>query len=263
MNLSKLILGTVCCVALLGCPSGGDSMVDAGTDGGQQAQGDSGTPLPTDSGVTQDDAGFPSPDSGVSVEDAGSDAGVVAGTLTVCALCNDQADKCWPGTVCAWMSFVNKKEARCRLITNDCSQCDPGLDMCGQSPILDGGTAGFCAQYGGVGTQPICLLQSSGPHDYVVMGSEVLDRASGLTWSEAYPAATKAQAATMCSGTGVWRIPTFHELYALKDKTKFNPASTFPGMTSEVLWSATDGVNFFSGTVENPATAKFRCVKGP
>jgi hypothetical protein len=77
----------------------------------------------------------------------------------------------------------------------------------------------------------------------------VLDNTTGLIWSKGYvgskplnwkQAAKACEKFDLCGQPG--RLPTVDELFALPDRTRFNPAidtNYFPGTTSDACWSST------------------------
>jgi len=96
---------------------------------------------------------------------------------------------------------------------------------------------------------------------------------SGKTWKDALSYCENLSYA----GHTNWRLPNINELKSLTDRSKYNPASYFPDITSEYFWSSssmTDSgsthtgwvVNFYNGKVSNNTktnTYFVRCVKDP
>lgn len=78
-----------------------------------------------------------------------------------------------------------------------------------------------------------------------VLGEEIVtDMNTGLIWQKEYfGTMTLLQAFGYCenlsySGYTDWRLPNINELISLVDRTKFGPASSFPGMTNDSFWSS-------------------------
>lgn len=78
----------------------------------------------------------------------------------------------------------------------------------------------------------------------------VLDRRTGLIWSTnpisdkrlTNADAKKACAALDLAGATDWRLPEVEELFALCDRSRFNPAidtEAFPGVATDWFWTAT------------------------
>ncbi|HOW51336.1 MAG TPA: DUF1566 domain-containing protein [bacterium] len=72
----------------------------------------------------------------------------------------------------------------------------------------------------------------------------VTDTVTGLQWTKEYASLVNWQAALAhCEsqsygGHTDWRLPNIEELKTLVDDTIYSPASTFPGMPSQYLWSS-------------------------
>lgn len=75
----------------------------------------------------------------------------------------------------------------------------------------------------------------------------VLDRSTGLIWQKTgiaeSPGKTWFEALAYCEGLDYggeqdWRLPNFHELLSLLDLSRDDPATAFPGASSEALWSS-------------------------
>jgi len=91
-------------------------------------------------------------------------------------------------------------------------------------------------------------------HTFLDRGRIVLQPATGLEWQK--PAATgpamdwsdarDACAALELDGGG-WRLPTRIEAVTLVDYTRYDPATTFPGLPSDGFWVSTRDQNFASG----------------
>ena len=80
---------------------------------------------------------------------------------------------------------------------------------------------------------------------FVVKGTEVCDRTTGLTWQQTPDATlrTNAAAVTYCLGLGNhYRLPEIKELISLLDYSQFNPTlppGIFTGVANDGYWSAT------------------------
>jgi hypothetical protein len=78
---------------------------------------------------------------------------------------------------------------------------------------------------------------------YKILGSEVHDTQTGLIWRSTAEDLTyekaQAYAERVAQETGqAWRVPTIDELSSLVDRSRCDPASTFPAMASAPLWSS-------------------------
>ena len=100
---------------------------------------------------------------------------------------------------------------------------------------------------------------------FEINGTEILDRKTGLIWmrqvktdltfSQAFE---YADSVSMETGLA-WRVPTYKELASLVDRSRHNPASSFPDMPSDWFWSSTSlerpeftfHINFESGFDSN------------
>lgn len=108
----------------------------------------------------------------------------------------------------------------------------------------------------------------------------ILDNTTGLEWeSESHGPMPWAEAMQHAAALGDgWRLPTIHELFALVDPARFNPATTLPGMRADWYWSSSSSscaasafyawfVYFSSGYVnysDKTNTFCVRCVRrGP
>jgi hypothetical protein len=79
----------------------------------------------------------------------------------------------------------------------------------------------------------------------------VLDRSTGLEWQYSTVAAASGktwnQALAYCEGLSYagktdWRLPNLHESYSLLDFSKYDPATTLPGGTSDTFWTSSHAV---------------------
>lgn len=89
--------------------------------------------------------------------------------------------------------------------------------------------------------------------DFTRSNGVVTDNNTGLQWQDDYSdnggnikQATWTDAINYCEnltlgGYSDWRLPNFHELYYLADRSKVNPAidSTFQSVVSNIYWSST------------------------
>ena len=84
--------------------------------------------------------------------------------------------------------------------------------------------------------------------EYVQNQPVVMDMATGLMWEKQYVTGkTWRQALAYCEGLDYggfddWRLPNINELRSLINYAKHDPASDFPDMPSDYLWSSTSNV---------------------
>jgi hypothetical protein len=107
-------------------------------------------------------------------------------------------------------------------------------------------------------TRPAVVVKAEAERFINLAGGWIKDVKTGLEWGPSSDKSMKFdEAKKYCADQG-GRIPTVDELFSLVDRTKYNPATTMPGMKSEWYW-ASDPVawnsggawyiNFFSGSV--------------
>ena len=125
---------------------------------------------------------------------------------------------------------------------------------------------GFDASYGGIrssysaitqGVAVVCVRGDEygrvSAENYEDGGETVFDSATGLVWQKAsvsgkdWNGALSYCESLTLAGKSDWRLPNKNELMTLIDYSKSEPASIFPGMTSETLWSSTFNT-YYGGT---------------
>jgi len=105
-------------------------------------------------------------------------------------------------------------------------------------------------------------------------GGFVIDHKTCLEWSDVAGQMSLCEADEYADSLGDgWRLPTIEELETLIDRSKANPASPFPGMTSECFWSSSSYagdsyyawyVDFYNGSVnsyDKTGSNYVRCVR--
>jgi hypothetical protein len=79
---------------------------------------------------------------------------------------------------------------------------------------------------------------------FVEEENQIVDTLTGLIWQSSYkPDLTFDEALEyaeiVSKETGLeWRVPTIEELSSLIDRSRANPASAFPDMSSDWFWSS-------------------------